>query len=592
MKKIIFLILAFLCLFFVKIYGNETGTGLYLLIENPDLRPIEEFSLTKNPEFNKLLETYNVYVFKKAYPTLPSREYLIKSLDDEKLKEELLLKFKEKISFAKVYSFGLEIGIEDLDLLPVEEKQFFLTKNPEFNQLLETYKVDVFLQAFPAVVTESSQKTYMIKSLYEDKLKEELLLKYRESIPLVEEMPDEHVLAYTPNDYDLLGNHAASHLELIKAREAWDITKRLLPKVKVAIPDTYFDPNHEDLSFTFVGLGTNDPNVIRPDHGTSVASCVGAITDNGKGIASIGGFNTELHVSTTRGNDEIFRLAKAGYRVINYSSVGCTYSPTWENNYREIRDVWNAVVVAAAGNTTAHCGSLAAKCYPASYDAVVSVTSVAHRFDIGTITPGYGALDWKDCHEQVIGDTIVDHPHHHNDAVNISAPGYCVVCATTGGGYIWTWGTSSASPIVAGVVAMIMAVNPTLTANEVVDILLSTADASIYSIPCNAPYIGKLGTGRLDAYAAVQAACATLPPTFNFTNQTVTTGRTITHCGDINVQNVTVTSGAILTLKAADNINVQGVTVNNNSKLILDAGGEVNIINNFEVALGSELEIK
>jgi len=61
------------------------------------------------------------------------------------------------------------------------------------------------------------------------------------------------------------------------------------------------------------------------------------------------------------------------------------------------------------------------------------------------------------------------------------------------------------------------------------------------------------------------------PSTVNFFNQTVTTNTTVTSCGDINLQNVTVTNGA---------------------KLILDAVGEVNIISNFEVALGSEFEIR
>jgi hypothetical protein len=59
--------------------------------------------------------------------------------------------------------------------------------------------------------------------------------------------------------------------------------------------------------------------------------------------------------------------------------------------------------------------------------------------------------------------------------------------------------------------------------------------------------------------------------TVYFTNQTVTTDTTVTSCGDINVQNVTVTNGATLTL---------------------EAGGEVNIGSNFEVELGSEFEIK
>lgn len=64
-------------------------------------------------------------------------------------------------------------------------------------------------------------------------------------------------------------------------------------------------------------------------------------------------------------------------------------------------------------------------------------------------------------------------------------------------------------------------------------------------------------------------ACAT--SAFDFSNQTVTNDMTITNCGDINVQNVTVTNGA---------------------KLTLDAAGTTTINSNFEVQLGSELEIK
>jgi hypothetical protein len=78
--------------------------------------------------------------------------------------------------------------------------------------------------------------------------------------------------------------------------------------------------------------------------------------------------------------------------------------------------------------------------------------------------------------------------------------------------------------------------------------------------------------------------------TTNFSTPTVNTTQTVTGC-NINVQNVTVTNGATLTIKAGGNINVQSVTVKNNSKLILDANGEVNIISDFDVQLGSEFEI-
>ena len=94
------------------------------------------------------------------------------------------------------------------------------------------------------------------------------------------------------------------------------------------------------------------------------------------------------------------------------------------------------------------------------------------------------------------------------------------------------------------------------------------------------------GRYRVTYQGTVVQQCTTT----NFTTPTVSTTQTVTG-GNINVQNVTVTSGATLTVKAVCDINVQGVTVKNNSKLILDAGGEVNIIKDFEVESGSEFEI-
>lgn len=82
--------------------------------------------------------------------------------------------------------------------------------------------------------------------------------------------------------------------------------------------------------------------------------------------------------------------------------------------------------------------------------------------------------------------------------------------------------------------------------------------------------------------------------TENFTNQTVTTSRTITSSCDINVQNVTVSNNAILTLRAGVNINVQNVNVQNNARLILEVGaaGEVTFIGDLDLATGTELEIR
>ncbi|GHV08113.1 hypothetical protein FACS1894160_1860 [Bacteroidia bacterium] len=84
----------------------------------------------------------------------------------------------------------------------------------------------------------------------------------------------------------------------------------------------------------------------------------------------------------------------------------------------------------------------------------------------------------------------------------------------------------------------------------------------------NGTWNAQMGYGVLNAYEAVQAACNT---PVAFTNQTVTANTTITSCSDINVQNVTVT---------------------NNAKLTLDANDETIINGPFEVVLGAQLEVQ
>lgn len=49
-------------------------------------------------------------------------------------------------------------------------------------------------------------------------------------------------------------------------------------------------------------------------------------------------------------------------------------------------------------------------------------------------------------------------------------------------------------------------VNPCLTADEAMKMVVSTADSSIYEIEQNKDYVGLLGSGRLDVYRAVSAA--------------------------------------------------------------------------------------
>jgi hypothetical protein len=79
--------------------------------------------------------------------------------------------------------------------------------------------------------------------------------------------------------------------------------------------------------------------------------------------------------------------------------------------------------------------------------------------------------------------------------------------------------------------------------------------------------------GNLIRDKVSNATCLQCAPVYiiDLKNQTINVNTEVTTICDINVQNVTVT---------------------NNAKLTLDAGGDVNINGNLEIQSGAELEIK
>jgi hypothetical protein len=79
--------------------------------------------------------------------------------------------------------------------------------------------------------------------------------------------------------------------------------------------------------------------------------------------------------------------------------------------------------------------------------------------------------------------------------------GYQRYLVLQGGMYVANQGTSMASPHVAGVVALMLEINPDLTYEEVLDILRETArtDSFTGSVPNN-----RFGMGKVDAYEAVK----------------------------------------------------------------------------------------
>lgn len=365
---------------------------------------------------------------------------------------------------------------------------------------LSKYNIFTFKKAFPTSVTPFLQTVYILevdKAGIIDDLK-----KYTTYFPLVEETYKPELL-YTPNDYNYPGTTSPlQSLDLINIREAWDYTHGD-PNFMIGISDTPISTTHEDL----VGKVTSLINYTIPDsHGTAVASHAAANTDNNKGIPGTG-FNSKVLYNSI-GINSLLELSQNGARVVNASWTNtCNYSAIDQLVMDEIHNNGTVIVVAAgngfpAGNGGT-CGGPDNYVYPASYNHVISVSSV------GFLEEGYTynniPMLWRDRVEEAIGNPNTT--HQNNDMVDLRAPGFNVLGANavSDSSYGGAWGTSLASPQVAGVVALLFSVNNCLNPNEIESILKLTS-ARLDNIPENQPYIGKLGAGRIDAGKATKIA--------------------------------------------------------------------------------------
>ena len=450
------------------------------------------------------------------------------------------------------------------DLTPNSKR--VTSSKAEYREFLQQYNFKEFKQAFPTIKSKWLLDVYYVEMQTEEEL--DAFIKtvskdYSKQIPLIEKIgtPVLTGTSYIPDDSLFLAGEQ-SNLSLVRAPEAWYIAKHY-PKVKVGVTDSYFHEPHPDLHFDAI-YGPNVYDTINRDHGTVVAGLIGAITDNHIGIASVGGFNTKMLAYSSRGEYEVFYLVQQGCKVINCSwYTNTSYVECIDSFYSCILHNYDCLVVFGAGNEANQGGSLEAFLYPPSYESCLSVTSVGHKYNYGHSS----YKNWKDVHPWYINNTA--RCHHHNTAVDLCAPGYEVRSTNywreEADYSLQSTGTSFAAPLVTGTAAMIRAVNPSLTAVEVMNILKQTADASIYDIPENAPYIGKLGTGRLDAYKAVRTACAN-----DIENDIISAD-----C---------VLEGCVVTLKNVDIQEQVDVTI--------DAVVEAELISGVEIPLGSTLIIQ
>jgi len=326
----------------------------------------------------------------------------------------------------------------------------------------------------------------------------------------------------TPNDPWYLNEW---HLSKISCSDAW-LSTTGSSSITIAILDTGVDSSHPDLAANLVpGWNVYDNNSDSSDvhgHGTAVAGTVGAISNNGVGVASV--------------------------------AWGCRVMPI------RISDLNGNATYSAAANGLTWAADHGARVANISYimTGSSSVTSAAKYFQsrggVVTISAGnYSTFDSSPDNPYVLtvsgitGSDLIWASSNTGNNIDLCAP-YYVYTTIAGARYSGMTGTSFSAPIVAGVAALVISVNPGLTAPQIQDILKQSAD-DLGPGGWDSTY----GWGRVNAAAAVSfAANSTVPPP-DTTPPSV--GITYPSAGS------TLSGLVTVQISATDNVWVTGVTL-------------------------------
>ena len=330
------------------------------------------------------------------------------------------------------------------------------------------------------------------------------------------------------------------HYRLINLPQAWDVTTGSA-SVVVAVADTGVVLGHPDINgqldpsdpdgFDFIASSNtaldgdgrdgnaddpgDDPRGQGSFHGTHVAGTVAAATNNGNGVAGAG-FGSRIMPLRVLGRGgsgssaDILAAVRyaAGLNVngvqaprapqILNLSLGCDdcYSAAEEEVYR---DAFNrGLLIAAAAGNSGDSGNPVG--FPASYAGVVSVGAVGPA--VGGTQPrraGYSQFNRFVDIAAPGGDPSLG-SLRQTGILSTLAEGFAGTRRAT---YGYQVGTSMASPHVAGVMALMKAVAPTMTPTQFDQLLAAgelTTDLGA------AGRDDQFGHGLIDAAKAVQAA--------------------------------------------------------------------------------------
>ena len=313
------------------------------------------------------------------------------------------------------------------------------------------------------------QKIYRVT--FSDFEKIELILNKLNKLEILEYAEKEPIYktTFVPDDTYHNGTNKWYHTQ-VNSELAWDISTGS-QSIKIAIIDNGAPSDHLDLNvFKQRDVSDNDDDATPPQtynqssswsHGTHCSGLATAEINNSTGIASLGG-NAELIIVKATGDNQNPSSIYNSYAGVQWACenganvISMSYGS--ENSSNALQELINAypeiVFLAAAGND-----GNSTQNFPAAYQNVIGVGSVDSNDQRSSFSNYNVGFPW----------------------VDIAAPGgysygglLSTVYTQNLNGYARFGGTSMATPFAAGLVGLMLSVNPSLSPSQIQGCLINS----------------------------------------------------------------------------------------------------------------------